>query len=242
MKKLLIADSEEAFRLALEASLVEKYQIRTCENGKQVLDLIHAFHPDIVVLDMMMTELDGISILQRTARARLFPMVLVTSRYFNDYSLEQMARMNVQYAMKKPCDLNAVIDRIGDLSLRIISPGSFAEQQAITGDILNLLGIGAHLDGYRFLKAGIPLFAKNTNQRLSKELYVTIAELSGFATPEQVERSIRKAIESAWIVRDDALWRQFFKTDPSGSLPKPKNKAFIASIAEQLNKELLSRL
>lgn len=242
MKKLLIADSEEDFRLALEETLEGKYQIRTCENGMQAKDLILTFHPDIIVLDMMMPELDGISILIKTVKADLHPMVLSTSRYYNEYSLEQMYAMSVEFAIQKPCDLMAVVERICDLSLHLTPPGSVADQQAITAGFLKHLGIGSHLDGYRFLKVGIPLYAKNENQRLSKELYVTIAEMTGFDTAEQVERSIRKAIEGAWMHRDETLWRDFFKPDKNGSIPKPKNRTFIASLADRLNKELFKRL
>ena len=57
--KLLIADSGDEFRQALAGVLGDEYQIRTCRSGIQALELLRAFRPDILVTDLMLTELDG---------------------------------------------------------------------------------------------------------------------------------------------------------------------------------------
>lgn len=74
--KLLIADGNEEFRRALAAELQGAYHVRCCGDGKEALSLLRSFVPDVLVLDLMLPELDGISLLQSAASAGLCPMVL----------------------------------------------------------------------------------------------------------------------------------------------------------------------
>jgi len=68
MLKLLIADATEEFRIALAERLAGSYVIRCCNHGKQTMELIHTFRPDMLVLDMMLPALDGISLLKDLRR------------------------------------------------------------------------------------------------------------------------------------------------------------------------------
>ena len=78
--KLLIAEGTEAFRIALVEMLGDVYQIRTCAEGNGALDLIRSFQPDLVLLDLMLPGLDGITILERAVASGLRPTVLATTR------------------------------------------------------------------------------------------------------------------------------------------------------------------
>ena len=93
--KLLIADGNEEFRRALAAELEGAYRIRCCADGKEALSLLRSFVPDVLVLDLMLPALDGISLLQSAVGAGLCPMVLVTSRFYNDYILGVLAELSV---------------------------------------------------------------------------------------------------------------------------------------------------
>ena len=111
--KLLIADGNEEFRRALAAELQGAYHVRCCGDGKEALSLLRSFVPDVLVLDLMLPELDGISLLQSAASAGLCPMVLVTSRFYNDYILGALGELSVGYMMRKPCDIPATAARHG---------------------------------------------------------------------------------------------------------------------------------
>jgi hypothetical protein len=91
------------------------------------------------------------------------------------------------------------------------------------------------LDGYRYLQVAIPLFAEDPAQRICKELYPAVARLLGVSGNNNIERSIRSAIEDAWVRRDPAVWDTYF---PPGMVTRekgPSNKLFIARMAEELN-------
>ena len=115
MLKLLIADATEEFRLALARQVTGIYLVRCCADGRQALEMIDSFKPDVLVLDMLMPGLDGITILQRTAEMGINPVVLATTRLATEYVLESVGRLGVGYVMVKPCDVKATAARLKDL-------------------------------------------------------------------------------------------------------------------------------
>ena len=80
---LLVDDSETA--LLVETLLLEgeSYRLLTAHGGREALELIHTASPDLVLLDLVMPDLDGIEVL-RTLRAnpktRDLPVIMVTTR------------------------------------------------------------------------------------------------------------------------------------------------------------------
>ena len=65
--KLLIADVVEEFSEALAERVRGSYRIRVCKEGRETLDMILAFKPDIVVMDMLLPGcFQGLLVLDRT--------------------------------------------------------------------------------------------------------------------------------------------------------------------------------
>lgn len=62
-KKVLIVDDEPHIRMAL-SFLVKKegYQVAQAVNGKDALRVLKDFTPDVAILDVMMPEMDGLSL------------------------------------------------------------------------------------------------------------------------------------------------------------------------------------
>ena len=236
--KLLIADSGDEFRQALAGVLDDEYQIRTCRSGIQALELLRAFRPDILVTDLMLTELDGLTLLQMALQENIRPKILVTATFFSDYVLAVLHRMGVEYTMPKPCSLQAVRCRIHDFAVEAdpASPAPVTAPEDWVANALLRMGFGAHLDGFRYLRTAIPIFCLDTNQAITKELYVSVAEIWG-KEGKQVERSIRSAIEKAWQNRTDRIWAEFFPTSHGGQVPKLSNGRFIAHLAQLLADE-----
>ena len=167
--KLLIADGNEEFRRALAAELQGAYHVRCCGDGKEALSLLRSFVPDVLVLDLMLPELDGISLLQSAASAGLCPMVLVTSRFYNDYILGALGELSVGYMMRKPCDIPATAARIGDLSRHIRAPlVTPPDPQTQVTNLLLSLNIPSKLRGYAYLREAIPRMMKDPDRPLQR--------------------------------------------------------------------------
>lgn len=234
-RKLLIADANEEFRTALAELLRGTYTLRVCGNGHEALSLLHSFHPDILVLDLMIPGLDGISLLYAAAADLICPVVLATCRYMTDYMTESADKLGISYVMIKPCDLRATADRIQDLTQRIHPPlVSRPDPRAYVSNLLVTLGIPTNRRGYTYLREAILLMAQDPDQTVTKVLYPAVGNLCR-GNKEQVERSIRTAIEKAWLNRDDRVWQLYFPPGADGIIPKPSNAAFISRLADALN-------
>lgn len=234
-QKLLIAEGSEEFRLALADALRGCYRISQCADGNQARELLRSVRPDVVVLDLMLPGMDGISLLQWAVERDIHPMVLATTRFANDYVLEAISELGVGYVLIKPCDLNGTIARIADLSARISAPViTQPNKRTQICNLLLALGIPTKLRGYSYLREAILLISEDPSQSITKVLYPEVARRCNCA-PAHVERSIRSAIAAAWSRRDEHLWRLYFLPDDTGTVPRPSNGTFITRIADCLN-------
>lgn len=233
-RKLLIADGGEEFRQALKETLQGSYLVRTCRDGKEALDLLRSFKPDVLVLDLMLPELDGISLLQSATQDNIAPVVLATSRFINGYVLEAAEKLGVGYLVQKPCDIRATAARILDLSRCPRSLPTFqSDPRYHVSNLLLSLGVSPKRAGYRYLREAIPIMARHPDLPVTKELYPTVGALCQ-SDGGNVERSIRSVVHTAWERRDERVWQRYFPPDATGHIPRPTNAAFILRLADCL--------
>lgn len=236
MPRLLIADSNNEFRQILFDTLCVEYHVKTCSDGLEALELLRAFQPDILVLDLMLPGLDGISLLQRVSDEGILPAVLAMSTFHSSYVTGALQQLGVPYLMTKPCDLTAITDRLSDYRAALRPKAiATADLSTAVSNLLLALGFPTRLDGFLFLQAGIPMYLRDPSQSMTKELYVAIGQLFG-KDGRQVERSIRSAIDIAWRNRDDRIWQMYFAT-PDGIVPRPSNNEFFGRTATALSRQ-----
>lgn len=234
---MLIADETEEFRNELARSLCGTYQIYTTGEGKEALALSRSHSPDILVLDLMLPGLDGISLLQQLGDTGCHPAVLATTRFVSGYVLDAVQGLGVAYLMRKPCDVKAIIMRIADLAEQAQTPQrTQPDSKAAVSNLLCSLGVPSKLRGYSYLREAVLLMAQDSAQSITKELYPAVAARCG-VDARRVERCARTAIQAAWIKRDEKLWRLYFPPDADGCIPRPTNAAFISRLADAINME-----
>jgi len=242
-QKLLIAEGTEDFRIALADALRGAYRVMVCSDGTQTREQMRLFRPDILVLDMMLPGLDGISLLQWAVQQQICPMVLATTRFVNDYVLESLSRLGVGYVMVKPCELGATVARIGDLSQRIRQPVlALPDQRTRVSNLLLALGVPTKLRGYAYLREAILFDMEMPGQSITKVIYPEVARLCG-CEAMHVERSIRSAIQAAWAHREEHLWQLYFPQESANGSRWPTNGAFLTRLADGLrNRQVLDEL
>jgi DNA-binding response OmpR family regulator len=80
-KRILVVDDEERIRALLEAYLTQEgFKVVTAENGRQALATARREHPDLIILDIMMPEMDGYEFMRTYTKERDTPIILVTAR------------------------------------------------------------------------------------------------------------------------------------------------------------------
>jgi len=233
VRKLLIADSSDAFANAVFEQLGRQFEIICCNDGREVLPLLFTFSPDLMLLDLMMPGYDGLTILEAAVAAGKRPVVLAVCRVFGMFVQNSLDRLGICYAMQKPCDINCVCNRI--LELANYQPQDVlpkVEEEYIVDSMLRTLGISNKHMGYRCLMEAVQIIAKDPDQLYTKELYPEVGRMLGCGW-KQVERDIRTAIEAAWLERDEQLWAMIFPNYTDMPV-KPTNSAFISCLGRLL--------
>ncbi|MBL7662917.1 response regulator transcription factor [bacterium] len=80
--KILLIEDEEVVRLGLEENLkCEGYEVISCENGRLGLEAFQAQNPDLVILDVMMPEMDGLEVCRNIRSSRDdIPVIMLTAK------------------------------------------------------------------------------------------------------------------------------------------------------------------
>lgn len=230
--KVLVADSSEEFCRSLTELLRDDFEVQAVHEGKAVLELLNSFSADLLVLDLMLPGMDGITLLHAVREAGRKLKVMATTRFVSDYVTRSAAALGVEYMMLKPCDIRIVSSRLKDLAENAFPKGiRGADSRRTVEELLFQLKVPQKLRGYLCVKEAILLWMKEPNLQITKELYPAVAKICG-GCGQQVERVIRCAVETAWKRRDDTVWRRFFHMDDTGSVPKPTNTEFITALAE----------
>lgn len=81
MTKLLLVEDDQTLRETLAYNLTrERYTVIETDNGVTALDLARTQHPDLIVLDVMLPGLDGLTVCRTLRREMEVPIVLLTAR------------------------------------------------------------------------------------------------------------------------------------------------------------------
>ncbi len=90
MKRILVVDDEESIRFLYKEELEEEgYVVECAKNGEEALEMLSAFKPDLVSLDIKMPVMDGIETLKRIReKERQLPIVLCSAygEYKQDFT------------------------------------------------------------------------------------------------------------------------------------------------------------
>jgi DNA-binding response OmpR family regulator len=101
-KKILIADDSAFMRNIIKDYLSEEgCLLLEVENGKQTLEKIESEQPDLVLLDIIMPELDGISVLQKVGKTS---KVIVISAVGQEKMIVEAKRLGALDYITKPID------------------------------------------------------------------------------------------------------------------------------------------
>ena len=245
---VFIADGAEDFCAGLSAALQRTggFQVvGTANDGEQAIRSIMQLQPDVLVLDLMLSKQDGISVLKSLNAMERRPVTLATSGFVTEYVSMAAANLGVRYLMLKPCDLTAIAERLEEIrggeNLRLADrrrTDKTSIESLVTG-IIHEIGVPAHIKGYQYLREAIIIAVNDMDviNAITKVLYPQVAKTFQ-TTPSRVERAIRHAIEVAWDRGDLDTLQRFFGYTVSNTKGKPTNSEFIALIADKLQLQL----
>lgn len=226
MKTVLLALYDDVLSERISQQLREQFLVFIAGNGPDALTMLTEVKPDVLILDLMLPEMDGITVLQEAGMRGIYCSTIAITPYVSDYVLNTVEYLRVQCLLRTPCSAQLLCNKVLDLCEM--------ENRSIGVDGLDftLRSLGFHLQtkGGKCLAESIRQYRRNPNQTIFGDLYPSVAAVFG-ATPSQVERAMRFAIERAWAQRNEQIWSIYFPTDGNGKIVKPTNSAFISTIA-----------
>lgn len=78
---VLVADDEPAIRRLVRRMLEKDYNVMEAQNGREAIDMAYSYRPDIIFMDMMMPEVNGLSAcyaIKANESTREIPVVMLT--------------------------------------------------------------------------------------------------------------------------------------------------------------------
>lgn len=243
-KKIVLADAAEEFRQMLADMIGGEADLTVCAqtaSGEELLDLIARHRPDVVVMDLMLSGMDGLEVLEELGEDR--PKVLVLSAFGGPALAGQISQRGGDYCMLKPCRPQSVVERARLLcdvpALQLQEEGDARDLERQVTAIIHEIGVPAHIKGYQYLREAIGLAVADMEiiNAVTKVLYPAVAKKFG-TTASRVERAIRHAIEVAWDRGDLETLQKYFGYTVSNAKGKPTNSEFIAMIADKLRLRL----
>ncbi len=247
--KILVADESSSDRLALcnELRRCGFTNLIEAGNGEEALIQIGKNHPDIAIIDVWLSKLDGIGVLEACRTLKFTPdrppAFIVVSMVSKQSIFLEAANAGADLCLLKPYNIESLCRHINSLARTRegdIEPQQPEEQKAPDMEaqvtkIIHQIGVPAHIKGYQYLRTAI-LLTINDNEiinSVTKILYPSVAKQYQ-TTTSRVERAIRHAIEVAWDRGDVDTLNSYFGYTIQNNRGKPTNSEFIAMIADNL--------
>ena len=207
--------------------------VDTASDGKQALEKLDSVHPDVLLLDLVMPNLDGFSVLERVNKGNM--KIIIVSALSQEAFISKAMGLGADFYMMKPVSFSVLDERIIEA---VNNKRPSAKNRSMDEKISNIfitVGIPAHIKGYQYLREAIKLTIDNPEiiNSITKRLYPEVADHFG-TSPSKVERAIRHAIEVAWNRGKIENINTLFGVRVYNHNEKPTNGEFIALVADKM--------
>lgn len=256
-----IADDNERILDLLEEIInmdKELHVVGKAKNGEEMCQIIRNKQPDVVLLDLIMPKMDGLTVMEKINRDKNVqkrPDFIVVTAVGQERITEDAFNRGANYYIMKPFNNEMLLNRIKTVRRpvrscekrndELSSQVPYIREGDLENRVTNLLheiGIPAHIKGYHYLRDSIIMAVQDMDvlNAITKVLYPTVAKRYQ-TTSSRVERAIRHAIEVAWNRgKLDTLDELFGYTVSTGK-GKPTNSEFVALIADTIQLEYKHR-
>ena len=191
--RALVVDDEPALSELLSMALCyEGWEVQTASNGLEALTAVRTFAPDVMVLDIMMPELDGMSVIRRLREEGAeVPVLFLSAKDAVDDRIAGLTAGGDDY-VTKPFSLEEVVAR-----LRALVRRSHLLLEATPDPVIRVGDLVLNEDSYEVARGGEPI-----------ELTSTEFELLRF-----LMRNPRRVVSKAQIL--DRVWSYDFDGKPT---------------------------
>lgn len=253
---VVVADDNERIVSLLSDILSTDEDINVvgkAKNGQEAYDIIKKEKPDVVLLDIIMPKLDGLTVMDkinRDATLDKHPAFVVMSAVGQEEITEDAFNLGANYYIMKPFDHDTLLFRmkqfkykeqkkqqVGRVAVKsqIASNEPEKSLEVVVTEFIHEVGVPAHIKGYQYLRDAIIMTVDDQEMlgAITKILYPEIAKKHK-TTSSRVERAIRHAIEVAWNRGKLETIEEMFGYTINTGKGKPTNSEFIALISDKI--------
>jgi two-component system, OmpR family, response regulator len=191
--RVLVVDDEPNIFFLVESALqLAGYETGSAVTGREALTAVDRFDPDVVVLDVMLPDVDGFTVLRRLRdHGSVAPVIFLTARNATDDRVRGLTSGGDDYVVK-PFAVAELVARIA-LSMRrngVPPPGT-------DSNVFRYADLEIDDEAHRVLRAGQPVSLSPTEYSLLRCLVLNAG----------------RVLTRAQIL--DAVWDYEFTGDPS---------------------------
>jgi len=144
--RILIVDDEPEIRRFLRASLkTHQHEVIEAENGTEALAEMRNAHPDLMILDLGLPDIDGVEITRRVREWSKIPIIILSVRNREKDKIEALNAGADDY-LTKPFGVGELLARIRVIMRRVVNTGTHPIYQI--GDLV------VNLDRHEVSRAG----------------------------------------------------------------------------------------
>ncbi len=147
---VLLADDHALTRTGVKQTVESEMGytiIAEAENGREAVDMARTHHPDIVILDISMPELNGIDAAHQILEEYPRTKIIILSMHSDKHYVQRALHAGVSGYLLKECAIDEVV-----LALKHVSRGNFFISPEITGVVI---------DGFRYPDSNDTIFASH---------------------------------------------------------------------------------
>ena len=116
-KKVLIVDDEPNVRRLSHTILSKNFIVFEAEDGKQAIDMANTQKPDVILMDMMMPKMDGLTAchaIKKDPATKSIPVIMVTAIGF-ELNMKLSQQMGASGYVTKPFSPQDLFDKIAQV-------------------------------------------------------------------------------------------------------------------------------
>jgi CheY-like chemotaxis protein len=116
-KKALIVDDEPNVRRLLHTILSKTFEVIEAEDGRQAIEMTNTQKPDVVLMDMMMPKMDGLTachMIKNDPATKSIPVIMVTAIGF-ELNIKLSQQMGASGYITKPFSSEELLDKIAQV-------------------------------------------------------------------------------------------------------------------------------
>jgi two-component system, OmpR family, KDP operon response regulator KdpE len=127
--KILIVDDEQEIREPLGRKLRrEGFEVVLCSDGLEGLKAFHADRPDLVILDIIMPGMDGLTVCRRIRELADTPVMMLSAQLITEDNIVEGLNAGADEYLLKPVRMNEFVARVRALLRRSQIASSEADQ------------------------------------------------------------------------------------------------------------------